>query len=113
MLSAVRSEVRELDIGIHDPEGELDDVELPSGKSKIAPQVLTVRYQGVGKGRGNVDLWVIASIDVYGQIRSKVTGGLTAKCSRVAYNDLERECPAKLMAMVEKHVPGIVFHLTK
>lgn len=108
MQSKVKSDVLERDIEV---ETDLD-LWLVGGKSKINAQTLSVRYLNLGIGREEGH-WVIASIDVHGQIRSKVTGGLTSKSSKVCYDDPERDCPKELLAVAVEHCPGSLWYLTK
>lgn len=106
MESKVLSDVLERDIEIHDG----PDVWTDSGKSKIQAQTLSVRWLDLGVGTED-GRWMIASIDVHGQIRSKVTGGLTSKSGRACYNDPEQNCPKELLAEARKHAPGRIWNL--
>lgn len=104
--SEVRSDVLERDIEIHGG----PDLWLASGKSQIQAQTMSVRYLNLGVGAKD-GRWLISSIDVYGQIRSKVTGALTTKSSKVCYDDPERECPKELLAVAAAHSPGPIWNL--
>lgn len=108
MKTKLKSDVLERDIEITNG----PDVWLPSGNSRIQAERLSVRYLNLGTGmvKGH---WVIASIDVYGQVRSKVTGGLTARSSKVEYDSPETQCPSELWEAAVEHSPGRVWYLTK
>ena len=108
MDSKVRSEVRELDI-------ELDteyDVPLPNSKRMVNAQTLSVRYLNVGVPH-NAEMWYIIGVSVCGQVRSTVTGGLTARSSTVSYDEPEKTCPKPLWDEANKHAPGKIWSLTK
>lgn len=108
MESKIRSEIRELDIELDEPDY---DIPLATGKGMLNAQTLSVRYLNVAAPAA-MEMWYIISVAVYGQIRSKVTGGLTARSSKVSYDEPEKNCPKELWDVAVKHAPGKIWTLT-